>query len=244
VTAVEHDASTLGLELRGILEAGISRQPRSLQRQIGPSELGCACEACLVLRLANAERVPEVALLAFYGSAIHAKIAPIFADYPGGRFLVEHSVTVGEIAGEPISGTLDLYDTATGTLADWKIVGESTLRTARAHGPSAQYIAQVNLYGRGLEREGRTVNTVGVYYLPRHEPNLANALWCPLPYDRTCAEQVLDRAHVLAGALRHYDVKSVLQLVGPHLGEFSCARFGEAHPTQKGAANTAELLNL
>lgn len=43
-------------EIRGIIEDHITNQPRSLQKEIGPSELGTDCLHCLAARLAGWEK--------------------------------------------------------------------------------------------------------------------------------------------------------------------------------------------
>ena len=40
-------------EIRLIIEAHIANQPRNLQKEIGPSELGTDCLQCLAARLAG-----------------------------------------------------------------------------------------------------------------------------------------------------------------------------------------------
>ena len=48
--------STEWTEIRGIIEDHITNQPRSLQKEIGPSELGTDCLHCLAARLAGWEK--------------------------------------------------------------------------------------------------------------------------------------------------------------------------------------------
>src|SRR5690606_22283337 len=92
------------------------------------------------------------------------------------RFLPECRVTVGQVAGMPVSGSTDLFDTHTGTVTDWKIVGTNTLRKVKASGASEQYVGQSMLYGKGWEDAGYTVRQVLIYFLPRNSVSIADAI--------------------------------------------------------------------
>lgn len=195
-------------QLRGVIEHAITHSPRSLQKRIGPSEIGTPCDHCLAAKLAGWDQTDDgVAWLPFVGTAVHAELERLLTDHEinrnalhttGTRWLSEHRVTVGKIGGVDITGSTDLFDTAAGATFDWKVVGESTLRKARTHGPSATYRVQAHLYGRGWVAAGHDVRTVAIWYLPRNDANGIDRghLWSE-PYDEQIALDALDRANRL-----------------------------------------------
>lgn len=186
-----------------VIENGIRQQPRSQQKLIGPSEIGTDCDHCLAAKLAGWEETErDVAWLPFIGTAVHAELASIFeasndrAIKAGQRprWKVEKRVEVGTIGGHHISGTCDLYDTATGTVLDWKIVGAQTLRTAKAAAKPV-YRVQGQLYGLGQENAGHTPEKVAIAHLPRNAMSLAQAVIHVEDYDRQVAHEALERAN-------------------------------------------------
>jgi hypothetical protein len=246
------DTTLIAAELRGIIENAIVNQPRSLQKRIGPSELGVPCDRCLISKLGGLEEAREVAWLPFVGTAVHTELEHIMILHElglapvGGRYLMETKVTVGRVGGVTITGCSDLFDIACGANIDWKIVGNTTLRTAKANGPSPMYRVQAHCYGKGFENAGYTVQAVGIYYLPRNEPTLANAYLWQEPYDRSVAEAALARADMYATVIQILGLDQVLADAPPHTGaEYSCARYGaDGPPAREGAASTQQLLNI
>lgn len=194
-------------QLRGVIEHAITHSPRSLQKRIGPSEIGTPCDHCLAAKLAGWQQTDDgIAWLPFVGTAVHAELERLITDHEinrnamhttGMRWLCEHRVTVGQIGGVPITGSTDLFDTVAGTTFDWKVVGPSTLKKAK-HGPSPTYRVQAHLYGRGWVAAGHTVRTVAIWFLPRNDTRGIDAghLWSE-PYDEQVAIDALDRANRL-----------------------------------------------
>lgn len=127
------------------IEAAIVNHPRSLQVEIGPSEIGTPCVRRLGHLLAGTPRQPQPpAWRPTVGTAVHAWIADGFKaanerqlsdedidDPRDVRYLVERRVTVGTIDGRPLTGSCDLYDRETFRVSDWKIVGPSSLKKYR-----------------------------------------------------------------------------------------------------------------
>lgn len=208
------DPSLLDLELRDIIRRAIDGHPRSWQKRIGPSEIGTPCPRKLGYKLAG---VPEVnrrtAWRPTVGTAVHSWLADAFMAYNDSqgfsRFLVELRVDVGDINGQPITGSVDLYDRVTCTAVDWKIVGPTTLKKARTSGPSDTYRTQVNLYGRGIIRRGLPVDSVAVMFLPV-SGELSQAVYRPMPYDEMAAVQALSRAIGVDAAIRTAGPQAVL----------------------------------
>lgn len=234
------DPTNLPHELRTILEAAMVNAPRSLQKRIGPSELGNPCDRCLAHKLGGTPDRPEAAWLPQIGTAVHEWAEMVILRHETtraslgmpGRFLPEHQVTVGQVRGQDITGSSDLFDTHTGTIIDWKIVGTTTLRQAKAHGPSLGYSRQAQLYGKGWEDAGYRVTTVCIYYLPRNAVSLSEGYAWTAPYNRSDAEHTLARANVLAGLVAQYGLLPVLDTLPPHTGqEFTCKRAPDYRPS-------------
>jgi len=218
-------------ELRGIIATALTNDPRSLQKAIGPSEIGTSCDRCLIHKLAGTPQVEHVEpWLPLIGRQVHAWLDEIITlhDLPGHTWLAEETVTCGTIGGQPLTGTCDLFHAPSGTVWDWKIVGASTLKTAR-RGPSPTYRTQVHTYALGMENAGRDVHHVAIGYLPRNAVSLDAAVIWSEPYDRTVAEAAIARADMFATAIHGMGAEQVLAMAPPHTREeFSCAKYPDA----------------
>ena len=194
-------------DLLGVIVGAIENHPRSLQVKIGPSEIGTECDHCLAAKLAGwAQSERGEAWLPTIGTAVHSWIEQAFRGHPDGpngsrRFLTETRVAVGEIDGEEITGSTDLADVVAGWTWDWKIVGPTTLKSAKVR-PSRQYVVQQMLYARGWNRLGVKITHVGIAYLPRNAMSLNAGVWWSAPYDPEIAEAALERATNMARNLK------------------------------------------
>lgn len=203
--------SDLQAELLGVVENAIANHPRSLQQEIGPSEIGHPCARRIAYKLAGAPEVNTTRLTPWkptIGTALHSWLDETFSranetrpDYntTGGRYWCEIRVNVGEILGRPIEGNSDLY--VDGTVVDFKITGDQMLRGYKKNGPGPQYRVQGHLYGRGQQRAGRPVHTVAVWFLPRNQELRQNYFWSE-PYDEQIALNALTRAEGIAKLTR------------------------------------------
>jgi hypothetical protein len=180
-----------------VIETAIKSQPRTLQLEIGPSEIGTSCEHCLAAKLAGWPQAGEAAWLPFIGTAVHAALEEMFQPP---RWLTETRVSVGFIAGKEVHGTSDLFDTVEGVVIDHKVAGATTLKSAKG-GPSKVYEAQAHLYGLGQMRAGRAVKNVAVSYLPRNAVSVRQGVWWEVPFDAILAVDALDRATDIANAV-------------------------------------------
>ena len=199
-----------------IIEDSIVNAPRSLQKRIGPSEIGMECDHCLAARLAGWDRTEHgAAWLPFIGTCVHEHMERLFAaeaarDAPYAlRTLQEATVTVGQIGGVDITGSTDLYipadqtdDGMDGMTVDWKIVGTPTLKKVRTNGhPSAQYIAQAMLYAKGWNDAGYPTSHVCVQFLPRNQPRMDDGYTWIAPYAPDIAAAALERANRIDATL-------------------------------------------
>lgn len=236
-------------DYRTIIETAINASPRSLQKRIGPSEIGNPCDRCLAHKLAGTpEQETHAPWLPFIGTATHAALEDIFtqANSPTGavRYLVEATVSVGEIGGQDITGHADLFDLELGEVTDWKITGATTLKKARG-GPSTTYRTQAHLYGRGFARRGLTVNRVRIAYLPRNSVHLGDAVIWSEPYDEQIALRALERANGIALAIAALGAPAAIAACAPHTQqEFSCSKYPDGSQPPASNNTTSTLLNI
>jgi hypothetical protein len=208
VPATPLDMDIVRDDLLGVITDAITNHPRSLQKHIGPSEIGEPCTRKLGYKLLNHPEVADrgVPWYPTIGTAMHSWLEDAFGIAGvrfgmEGRYLLENKVDVGEVLGENITGSCDLFDTWTGSVVDWKIVGGKRLRAYKDHGPSEVYRAQAHLYGRGWQRAGHDVQTVAVFFLPRDRELKLAHFWHE-PYDEQIAVKALQRLETVATLTR------------------------------------------
>lgn len=220
-------------ELFRIIENGAKNQPRNLQRAIGPSGVGDPCFVCLACRLAEVEPSSGEWKPAM-GTAVHTWLEGVFdrdnqqrvAAGRQPRWLLESKVSVGHIGDQEITGSADVYDLQTNTVIDWKVVGPTTLRSAKK-APSVTYQRQLHLYGRGFLRAGHPVRHVAVCFLPRNcgEPR-DKAVWWTEPFNENVAVDALVRAEHVKSVVDTMGIDAILDQIPPTKGCFGCARRG------------------
>lgn len=208
--ARQYDPSADPLALRehliALIEAAIKRRPRSQQTAIGPSEIGHECGRWLGYKLADVPPINQANSSGWrpqVGTAVHTWLGDDMlkganAELAVDRFLVEHRV---QVSTDPdVFGHGDFYDSVTGTVGDWKVVGPNTLRKVKAvsrethkpHGPSQRYRVQANIYGRGYAAIGLPVHNVLIAYLPA-AGELQDAYFHFESFDAELAAQYVDR---------------------------------------------------
>ena len=247
------DATEIGqavvAQLREIIEADIANDPRTLQTALGPSEVGCACDRCLIRMLAG-DKGTEIGVpwLPALGRAVHesfelavnrhmlAQMDAGVKDF-GEEWVTEGKAEVGHINGELITGHSDVFHKPTGTVVDYKVCGTTTLKKIRADlsGVSLTYQRQAHMYGRGWARAGYHVRAVAIWFVPRNGFTLSQGRVWAAPYDEQVAIQALDRATRFKQWIDAFGVDAVLAGAGPHTGdEFSCPKYEDgARPPQE-----------
>lgn len=156
---------------------------RSLQKAIGPSEIG-GCRREVWHRLQRTTPTNQTwQWQAFQGTAIHAALQKrlVTRDVMG-RYLAE--VTV-EFQG--LRGHVDVYDTVNREVIDYK----TTVKSKMKDFPTQKQWTQVHLYGYLLSNNGYDVDWVTLVCLPRdgHEGLKVVATQ---PYDEDVALKGLD----------------------------------------------------
>lgn len=191
------------LEIIKMVREFDASRPRSLQKHLGPSEVGSGCMRQLGYKLAGAAEVNETAdpWFPIIGTAVHhwlGTMAQWYNDVYLGRsanprFIVENRVKVAsENAGYDTSGHTDLYDVDNERVVDWKIVGTTTMRKVQNHGSSQQYRVQGMTYGQGWVQAGFPVREVMIAYLPRSN-FLTKMKLDVMPFDGSVADAALAR---------------------------------------------------
>jgi len=200
------DPAGLHMELREIIEAKIAAHPRSQQIEIGASEIGTPCTRKLVWKMGDVPVCNPVdgSWWAALGVAAHDWLADALAMYNDEagyeRFIIEHEVVIGTIAGQQITGHFDAYDTVTCSVIDWKnpaATNVKTMRKTRDVGPT--YTVQTHCYGKGCEDSGLEVKRVHIVALPQGGTLRDMYFWSE-PYSRSVAVQAIERADTLARA--------------------------------------------
>lgn len=221
---LREDAEAVGDEVLSHIVQAIVDHPRSQQVEIGPSEMAVDCEHAILHKL-NGDPEPERGQVPWkptLGTAFHAWAEDVFEapTLPGNeiaeqrRWHVERTVGVGTVGGVEITGHCDLYDAWSGTVLDWKLVGKSTHKKYRAHGPSAQYRGQAHLYGRGYERLGYNVRMVAICFLPREGEFTDTVLWTE-PYNPELAAEIVAKCDALANLLATVGITKALTFFDP-----------------------------
>lgn len=186
-------------ELRGIVTRYANRLPRSVQKQLGPSELGHECDRMVVGKMAGAPATNHVAdpWASIVGTAIHAFLADSFSwdnthnDYL--RWLTEARVTP-DPGPSAHPGTADLYDCHNRALCDHKCQSEGVRAKLKSKGPPRHYYVQLLLYRLGYLHLGLPVERIVLVSWPRTKSTMDDMyVWShvPVPEDDQLVDDVL-----------------------------------------------------
>jgi hypothetical protein len=169
-------AAGYGRDLRDVIVRQAHRQPRSVQRHLGPSELGAECDRQVVSKMCGEPVTNHVSdpWPSVVGTAVHAWLAEKFDNENrlNGRV---RWLTEEKVMPHPLyPGTSDVYDVAEQAVVDWKILGPTSLaKLQAADGPPQRYVIQLLLYAWGWRNHGFPVRRVAIAGLPRTAPSLA-----------------------------------------------------------------------
>lgn len=193
--------------LKEVIRWADSQDARTLQIGLGPSELGSDCTRYLGYRIAgikgtNVYMDPWKALV---GSAIHAFLEKAVNDYQNHHGLREFVTEAVVPIDDLVSGHSDLFWRK--AVWDYKTMSKVKLKEFSKHGPEKKHIDQIQLYGLGQERLGRTVEWVGIIALPRDGWLEDMDVWAT-KYDREYALEILKRPYDIAETLFNLDVEN------------------------------------
>lgn len=203
-------ASRYARELREIATRRQMRSPRSVQRELGPSELGAVCDRLVVGKMCGEQITNHVASPwpSIVGTAVHAWLADAFAaenainGYVPPRWVPEYRVRANILGQHP--GTADLYDSHYAAVVDHKVVGPTTMRKFMSPaGPSRLYRVQGIIYGQGYIDLGLPVHRVIFAAWPRTAPTLDELYCWEWPWNQAEADDILREVAAMTTARRH-----------------------------------------
>ena len=217
--------------LISVLREKDGKRSRSVQTQVGPSEIG-GCRRKVWYRL-NAQPETndnELKLAAIMGTAIHGAIEEAIGevDPKGEKYLVET-----EVEYDGLKAHVDLFIPETGDVVDWKTSKVKNL----AYFPSKQQRWQVQLYGYLLSKNGYKVERVSLVAIAR-DGDERDVKVHTEPYDESIANEAL---------VWLAEVKAAKELPAPERDESYCkfyCKYYDATEKMGCAGIKKELINL
>lgn len=196
-------AQRQGAELRRVFHAHAAVAPRTLQRTLGPSELGVRCDRQVAGKMADLPVTNHVAdpWPSIRGTALHSWAQVAFdaenERLGATRWLTERKVAPFVTAHGDGPGTADLYDFWQFALIDWKFLGETSMAKVRSpHGPPIHYQIQMILYAQGYRNLGYRVDRVVLAAMPATAASLDGMYLWDHPHsvaDDQLIAEVIDR---------------------------------------------------
>jgi hypothetical protein len=203
-------------DLQAVIRDYERNTERTLQVEIGPSEVGEPCDRRLTLQILGAEDVNRDRDMwpATVGTAIHSLLALAFqraneelikAGQPP-RWLIEQEIEIRT----GLLGHTDLIDLLTWTVIDHKNVSVASLRAHKEAGhPGQKYEIQAQLYGYGWARAGLPIKKVAIAFYPKSGMMRDSWLWTA-DYDESVAVKALERMDSLLAEANGADLADQL----------------------------------
>jgi hypothetical protein len=167
-------AEQYALDLRRVVVDHAAHSPRSLQKELGPSEIGTPCDRQVVGKLAGIERTNHIVdpWASIVGTALHAWFAKAF-DWDNERLGYLRWLTEFRVHPHPDHpGTGDLYDFNHRAVVDHKNFGDTSMNHLRKVGMPIRYYIQLLLYALGFRNMGLPVDRVVLVAWPRTKSSL------------------------------------------------------------------------
>jgi hypothetical protein len=164
---------------------------RSLQKAIGPSEIGHPCPRNVAFKLAGVTKQPNRIdpLPSILGTAFHSWME---THLPAGEWLPERKVAVTAT----LSGHSDAYHAPSRTVVDWKMLGRTAHQKWLAGEVKTVYRVQAHAYGLGFVNAGLPVDRVAVAVFCRAKPLTDLYVWSE-PWNPELARRALERLEIL-----------------------------------------------
>lgn len=196
-------SAQLVARMKEIFYAYSNRTDRSVQKALGPSEVGTPCDRRLAMSIMGIPKSNPGGdnWASFVGTCVHTGLAEMFewADAGQGRFAVEQRVEYPNILVP--KGTADLLDRTLLMVDDHKLMGRWSLDKLRLEGIKPLYLTQLMLYAYGLKLKGEKVKYVALIAWPREQATLNDLTAVVLPYDATIADQAFARVDRIAAEI-------------------------------------------
>lgn len=181
---------------RRFRDVALAPTARDKQRRVGPSNLSNPCARCLAHDLLGVEENDNPFVMgSWIGTAIHERLEKLILDSSTG-WIAERKLYIGELGSYgPIKGTSDLYIPEEATVVDFKTTTRDKLKGLLDEDSfkSFSYVAQLHLYGLGVENLGDPVRNLTIVYIPRDSVTWDDIRFRTVAYDREYAEHVLQR---------------------------------------------------
>lgn len=196
-------AESYGRTMKQLVKDRASRADRSMQRHLGPSELGEECDRQVVMKMAALSKTNNVSdpWASVMGTAGHAWVeemykwdnARLLENGAAARWIPEMKVTP-DPGDDPHPGTADLYDANWKALVDHKFLGDTSRAKLIAKGPKRVYYVQLLLYRRGYQNLGLPVERIVLLAWPRTKSSLDDLyVWehTPTEADEALVDEVI-----------------------------------------------------
>lgn len=181
-----------------------TKDNRSAQATMGPSEMGSPCSRRLALSLMRQPPCNPGGdnWASFVGTCIHAGLAEMFmwADANTGRFAVETPLEF-DSAWVP-KGTGDLLDRTLMMFLDHKAMGKWSRNKLKSQGPSQLYRTQIHVYAHGARKRGEKVEHVAIIGWPRDEATLDDLYVWTEPYRPDIVQAAFERVERIGKSIR------------------------------------------
>lgn len=185
--ATDAKAEALRQNIIHFVTEAAKNSDRSLQKAIGPSEIGSPCPREVAYKVAGVEKQPDYQdpFPSILGVAFHAWME---TRLPAGEWIPEQKVHVTET----LSGHSDAYHIPTRTVVDWKLLGRTQHQAWLGGYTKEQYRVQAHSYGQGFVNAGYPVDRVAVAVFCRARPLQDLYVWSE-DWDPKIAQQSLNR---------------------------------------------------
>lgn len=209
---------------------------RSLQVEIGVSEIGMSCQRCVARKMAEYEKTRKVSSFrTTIGRYFHEGVATeLMQKYEGtGALIIENKLVVHAYKGWILRGSCDVFapNEGHGMVLDWKLVGDDTLGKMRkafekGEGPKGQYYIQGQLYALGWSLLGYDVEEVCIFFAPANKGDLRRYhVAFRFPFDRTVAAQALANVEQMIDEAEVKGWDAVVRSRMPEHGCLSCPTY-------------------
>ncbi len=189
--ATDPQAEALRQKIIHFVTEASRNAPRSLQKAIGPSEIGSPCPREVAFKLAGVTPQPDYQdpFPSILGVAFHAWME---TRLPADEWIPERKVHVTET----LSGHSDAYHIPTRTVVDWKLLGRTQHQAWLGGYTKEQYEIQADSYGLGFVNAGYPVDRVAIAVFCRARPLQDMFLWSR-PWNPDNARRALERLDII-----------------------------------------------
>jgi len=178
---------------------------RSLQKTLGPSEIGHTCDRRIGYGLAGIREVNfrSDPFAAIAGTALHGWMERAIEKYQREVRNLGWQSELELHVDDLVTGHTDVY--VEPDVWDWKFPSSAVLKEYRENGVPSIYQVQGQLYGYGHRKAGRPVRDIVLIFTPR-DGRLRDMWFWREPYDQDIATRALGRMYSIAYKLIELDI--------------------------------------